>query len=85
MTTKFKPGDIVKVTKVYPESVWYNGNSYDKIKDCIFKLINIKYNKTNKSYNIEANIIEGPIKDILPNNKINIVYCKIKTYDPTLS
>ena len=78
MATKFKPGDIVKITKVDKDSAWYDDSD---IKNQKLKLKTIRYLSDSKSYSITATILEGIMKNRLLNDSITIYGCKLKYYD----
>ena len=74
MATKFKKGDIVRITKILPTSPWFkdstiNGKSLFDIK---IKIRHIVYYKYNRSYFMTGNIID------LNDEFIACAYIKIK-------
>ena len=85
MATKFKKGDIVKVTEIHPDSIWYYTKEINVIKTFKLELISVTYIKDKKYYFIDTTILEGCWKDILYNSNLTISGCKIKRYDNKLS
>lgn len=80
MATKFKIGDIVRVTNLSENSSWYD--DIDEVKKLTIKLTDVVYFKRIKQYYIAGIVLE---KNILPNSEIAIMYCKIQKYDNKLS